>query len=550
MSGNEGLSVLVGLFFVLIYSWYRFHVPATNRSSTTAARYYMAAVAYTLWGASLYLLIVWGPDLLSTVLAGMDKDEVRANVEHFFAAFSGYGLSFPLVVALAVTVMLPRVGPLAAVDRRIRERLEAMAAIPYEARRLSDQLAGSDSAADDVAFSVPETVRARVRRVLLDQDFQPEDIAFDEGARLARLWTKVAVLYLHIDGWKRDRRYVSFCSSCPEGLEEIRSSYAELTPRVKRCLRFVRRISADGVDVAGEYEAEVERQALRLLRRLYDVISAGVLQCELRQDDRTQRLATMGFHFTRPLRPSPILMLHRLTTLLTGLFVVLLIGYSVSWAFADPARRPPYPRIFGLAVTVALTYITAVFWAVYPKEQRWALAMREHASGERPVLFYMIAAVLAVASNAPIAFAWAWVKTQLWPPRTGVISVTMEFVGALSWLLIGFATAFVTALLIDDTRESPFRHLGRWSEALVLALVTAGAAAVAIQIQISYGRPPSGGVLQGIVLAGIVGFVLGACVPTWFRVAPRTRVETTTAARPAPDVEPSPAAPRAVEMRG
>lgn len=52
-AGYSLAEVLIAALFVLYYSWDRFNVPTTNRSSTTAFRYFSGAALYS--GAGLVL---------------------------------------------------------------------------------------------------------------------------------------------------------------------------------------------------------------------------------------------------------------------------------------------------------------------------------------------------------------------------------------------------------------------------------------------------------------------------------------------------------------
>ena len=50
----------------------RFRLPATNRSSTTALRYYSAATTYCLTGLALYVLLVFSPEAWKELARGME----------------------------------------------------------------------------------------------------------------------------------------------------------------------------------------------------------------------------------------------------------------------------------------------------------------------------------------------------------------------------------------------------------------------------------------------------------------------------------------------
>src|ERR1044071_7016793 len=64
------VDVFLGAVFVLFYAGTRFNTPATNRSSTTAGRYFVGLSVYCLAGICSYVLLVAFPNILEFVLFG------------------------------------------------------------------------------------------------------------------------------------------------------------------------------------------------------------------------------------------------------------------------------------------------------------------------------------------------------------------------------------------------------------------------------------------------------------------------------------------------
>jgi hypothetical protein len=518
---NTVLAVLAGGLFVVVYAWHRFSNPSANRASTTAVRYYAAALSYCLWGVVLYALLVIGltlsPDIARSLSPALGTEFHKLIVE-----LRNQGLSYPLVVALLLTTLLPNIPVIAYADRRVREQLEHMAAIPYEVRRLSAELGRSDSLSG-VTFAVSRPGQERVRHRLLEHDFRREDIVFNGGSDLRTLWTKVAVLMLHLEDWRAERKFSGFCESCVEKPDEIAQTYEDLLPRVRRCLRALRAPASGSSEsetrgAVSEYRAEVERQVRQFLGRLYRFISAATLQCELTQEDRAQRLSRLGFHFSQSWRPSPLLLAHRLAALFTALFVVLLSSFTIMISL-DPDTRLGYPRAFGLSVMVPLTYVVAVFWAIFLKD-RWAHITRRR-EGTRPHLSYLLAGLLAAVSNVRIGLVWTSISGDS-PGGVGLVLFK-----SLIWVMLSATTAVVTALLIDDQPRSWARRWGgRWSEGAVQSAATAAMAFVVYLMLKSYNAAPRSPVEMVVLLAAIIGFIIGALIPTWYREAPRRREDT------------------------
>src|SRR5688572_3171017 len=127
---NATVDLFLGAVFVLFYAANRFNTPATNRSSTTAVRYYLSLFCYCVVGLVAYISFVKFPHLLAFLMQGND-----AVVEPWAKQ-----LSSPLLVALLLTVLLPKLPLLSDLDNWVRKQLQEIAEIPFEARRLGAQL--------------------------------------------------------------------------------------------------------------------------------------------------------------------------------------------------------------------------------------------------------------------------------------------------------------------------------------------------------------------------------------------------------------------------
>ena len=93
------VDLLLGAVFVLFYAGTRFNTPSTNRSSTTAGRYFVGLFLYCLVGICFYVTLVAFPNFLDFALFGqqMGGDAPTSSI------------SLPLFVALLLTVLLPKI---------------------------------------------------------------------------------------------------------------------------------------------------------------------------------------------------------------------------------------------------------------------------------------------------------------------------------------------------------------------------------------------------------------------------------------------------------
>jgi len=161
---NTMIDLTLGAVFVVFYAASRFNTPRTNRSSTTAGRYFAGLFCYVLVGLAFYATLAHFPHLLAFALQGNEAPSAPWAKE----------LSRPLLVALLLTVLLPKLPFLSELDNWIRKRLQDMAAIPYEVRRLSAQLRKGN-------LDVPEELQAEVRQKLENNGFSVKDINFEAG---------------------------------------------------------------------------------------------------------------------------------------------------------------------------------------------------------------------------------------------------------------------------------------------------------------------------------------------------------------------------------
>ena len=83
------IDLVLGGVFVLFYSGTRFNTPSTNRSSTTAARYFMGLFLYCLVSLSVYGLLVAFPHLLGFAQFGQQIGTDSSFSQDLASAFCG-----------------------------------------------------------------------------------------------------------------------------------------------------------------------------------------------------------------------------------------------------------------------------------------------------------------------------------------------------------------------------------------------------------------------------------------------------------------------------
>ncbi len=523
----SALVILAGSLLVLLNTWHRFSEPSANRSSTTAIRYYLAAAFYCLWGlffyATLIIVVDASPESARKALTDLLESTDLSSVSSV--------LPLPILVALLMTVLLPKVPSIASADGWVREQIEHMASIPYEVRRLAAELERSEAPGSSVTFTIPPAVQERVRQRLQTQEFASVHIRFEGGSDMAVMWTKASALVLAVADWRADPKLAIACETCATSIDEIVQLHEDLGPRVRRCLRALSGGHAEPGDpeasgIFSEYTGEVERQVKTLLGTIYRTVAAATLRCELTHQGRMARLAKLGFHFEEGLSTAPMTVGHRLGALYAGLVTGILV-LKIAMKYVKPAWWTGYPHTMALSVLVPLIYVIAVLWAIFLKRS-WGGTTRPR--GEpRPFLAYLLSGLLAAASNLPIALGLAF----LYHPPVDNGDVTDALKKSLVWMLLSLTSAATTAFLIDDQPRSLARRFaGRWSEGAVQGIVTAMIAFLVGRVLFETGLDTHLTLPQLVPVAGAIGFALGVFVPTWYRTpAPRQARRAAESAR-------------------
>lgn len=473
--------------------------------------------------ATLIIALAAAPEPVRAALLGLLKNVDLGSLSPI--------LPPEILVALLVTVLLPKVPVIAAADSWVREQIEYMASIPYEVRRLAAELERSDVPGSGVTFTIPPTVQERVR-----QQVQAHELpaGVPGGSNLTSMWTKVSALVGALADWRTDSRLASVCHTCAVSIDEIVQVHEDLVPRVRRCLRAGNAVpvAASGSGTSGaftDYVDEVERQVKTLLGKAYRTLAAATLRCELSHRGRMARLTKLGFRFEEALDSAPILVAHRLTALYAGLAVGF-FAVKLTLAHGKVGQGPGYPLTVALAVAVPLTYVVAVLWAIFLKRS-WGGVTRPRGEA-RPFDAYLLSGLLAAASNLPIALGLAVLSHHVHGSREA-LNVLDALAKSMVWLLLSFTTAATTAFLIDDQpRALPRQRGGRWSEGAVQGVVTAAIAFLVGNILIDAGLDTAVNLkLHHLVpIAGAIGFTIGVFVPTWYRTPARR--QTRQARRP------------------
>jgi hypothetical protein len=498
-----------------------------SRSTTTAASWYTAVSLYGAIALGVFAFLLLSPQALDRLVAS--APELADGIPPWARQ------SPPLLVALILTVLLPKIPILSSMDGWFRSKLQRMAAIPHEVRRLCAELRRAP-------FRITDECREELLEAMVAKGFEATDIRFGEGATPHYLWTKLALLMRELDGWEADARFTSYVVTYPNEFNALRLRYEALLPKAVRCFGLLRELAADpeprkkGVAVyayCDDFVHEVEAA----LKNVYEAVSNAVLLCQFTQRARVSQLIRLGFGLDP--EPPRRLTLNELLGLFTGMTVVYAFGF-VLLRHGQAGTPRIDPKLFVLALMIAAIYCVAVWCAIAPKA-RWRFARRSAENG-RPWGWYLLSGLMAAGIGALISFAVKLVMYQ------GHAIKAWELYWQTSpWAILTFATAYGLAFLADDEPGDGFARLFtperlRWLEGIALTAVMFIAGWLVHELLVGThetatalraGNPDM--LVQAVrplrdieLLTVVIGFAIGSLVPCWYRTAP------TEAPHPAP----------------
>ena len=137
------VEITLSAIVIVVFAVDRFKTPPSDpkdgvvpyrisRSTTTAASYYTAVSLYGAIALAVFTFLLLSPQALDRLVA--TAPEIGEGVPPWARQ------SPPLLVALILTVLLPKIPILSSMDEWFRTKLQRMAAIPHEVRRLSAEL--------------------------------------------------------------------------------------------------------------------------------------------------------------------------------------------------------------------------------------------------------------------------------------------------------------------------------------------------------------------------------------------------------------------------
>jgi len=531
--------LLLGLAFVLFTAAGRFNTPSTNRSSTTAFRYHMAQAAYLLIAALSYFLLVNAFPFMKQLI-NLPGDAGGSEGLGFLSS-----LDPALAVSLALSTLIERIPIINQLDAKLIKTMHYVAAIPFEVRQLMAKLSAQ----------VENLPVAWATDCVPEPDAQ--DLAvFDslpEGPYLLQQWQHCSMLLKTLKGWEQQRRFAGFfyefADPYRQAGEQAQAFFEGLEGRLET-INLLSRKSARAKDSqeALKYQIRLlQSDSKQLHDRLLELICRAVLQCYLRNGERSLALSQLGFNVDKG--DMDCRSTFTLNQAVTIAWVVLLLTFMFSTVMgivfptqtANGGEQQLMRQVL-LPTMISLNYVASTFFALYPKS-RFSAATRDE-NGQRPATIYLLSGIMSMATCLSISLLFLGLRTNF-----AGACMELGWPRSMAWQLMPLSNAIGLAYLCDNHYQARWsKRQIRWFECASHSLVMVGSFFIVSNLlaqmptpdaalaQLCGNMPRSDSgmrLLFGLSSTALIGAYLGYTIPTFFRDALRRRQEGQPA-KPAP----------------
>ena len=487
-------SHVIALLLVGYYAFNRFDTPRGARSQTSWFQYWGSCVSYVLSCLGLLLVLTWAfernPRLFEMLATGAAAPLPDLK-----------GVDTPLVAALVMTTLLPAFPGLRDVDARILRAFHKLGAIPFGAVRWAQQMREatfriSDPLMSDILAFIDNTAALPER---LRAELQPDP----QADRLRFKFTRNLALYVTISTMRGRAR---FANDYPEEVEAFDKRLAGFFAHAVGFFALAAQLARQPAESGAETLRDASDRFHTLILQTYEdlrLMLARILLYSCRgEHEVANRLREIGFAMRSP---KPV----RIPANLLALDLLGVVAIFVSAALLRPGARPEVALWIGM--TVAVNHCVAALFAVVPK-QVWGFADIRYA-GERPVLAYLVSAVLTFTTVLPIGYALHLLRGAVLggPPQ-------LPFSQQCAWLALPTLMALSLAFACDDgvRRETEPAWLA-WAEAAVIGGVIAGTGFLVVQWLAQHGAHRGGSVMIPITIGAAMGALFGGTIPRWYR---------------------------------
>ncbi|RDH80703.1 MAG: hypothetical protein DIZ80_16890 [endosymbiont of Galathealinum brachiosum] len=534
----DGLILLLGALVVLLSAMYRFNNPhilqtqSTSdnlnwkdklsqilsfnpgkhnlllrppRANTTAFRFRLYQFLYALLAMLIYLLVLLQPGISSQF-----QQIILWFVQEGLPDITNAG---PLVIAAFVILILPNVPPFRWADIGIRSILYERALIPAQQLREINRLKRAP-------YNPQADLVEKVRNRAVEDNFHAVDVVYNsEFATTQSLWCKCLLLIENINYWEADDHYKTAFAVLKEpdserrSVDVVKEIQQNLVADARVCLDKLRLNSGEKSEELTKRESEFRDNCRDLLRKIYSLLAGISLHSHYSDADRVKQFGKLGFKLEAegisPL-PNPNDML--ILTIILCSFIVFPLAYKLGIVKAI--------MIGCIMFSAVLTPIVLARFC--PRICDFSL--KQYGPN---VVYPLLSGLIA----AFIAFMTFYIGGLFLEP-TGFC----EYTGVERYTKCSYPWSFLhsgIAILLSirlTTGEYPvitklkgwqrYRQWGDLKDAVICAISLMLIAAFIVIPLLEPLRPDpiEGATFWAIVTRmGIVTFILGFIVPTWYR---------------------------------
>ncbi|MBV9358788.1 MAG: hypothetical protein JO023_25050 [Chloroflexi bacterium] len=356
--------------------------------------------------------------------------------------------------------------------------------------RIGDPLLSDVLAFIDNTAALPERLRA---------ELQPDP----QADRLRFKFTRNLALYVAISTTRGRAR---FADDYPEEMEafdkRLAGFFAHAVGFFALAAQLARQPAESGAETLRDASDRFHTLVLQTYEDLRLTLARILLYSCRGEHEVANRLREIGFAIRAP---KPV----RIPANLLALDLLGVVAIFVSAALLPTGARLEVALWIG--VTVAVNHCVAALFAVVPK-QVWGFADIRRA-GERPVLAYLVSAVLTLTTVLPIGYALYLLRGAVLgePPR-------LAFSLQCAWLALPVLMALSLAFACDDAacRDREPAWLA-WAAAAAIGGVIAGAGFLVVQWLEQHGAHSRGPVMIPITIGAAMGALFGGTIPRWYR---------------------------------
>lgn len=444
------IDYVIGAVFVFIYAIDRISNPKMNMDTTTLERYWTMLLLYALCSITIYLIAAStlqyaDIDHLKDFLPGLEFDSK---------------LSPPLVVALLMTILLPKISGLVKIDEAVRTELRRRASMSSIASNLSHILESSP-------LQLSEAHRQEIIDLLAEQEIEEQDVIFDYDGSAQYLWTRITILLRSMRSWETDASYRGFIEKYHDEWDGLIERSELNEAKAIRCFRLQYVAGKDEklVSALKDCRRHYTGQLSALLTQLCDFMGKAIAQCRHSPKARRDALVDIGINA----RINVGYTIHQITmvfimafvvTLLLPRFIDLISSFltnSGDQAIAVPDNDGPHlikPYMFKIAVGYACAGLIAL--QMHFRQLRTEVPDKNRLWGN-----YLIAAFIAVGLSIFVGFLIDAFSLVLGIGNaTSIVDIPRHFI-AVSWIyqIRVLVLCFLLCYLLDSpVKRSPRIH--------------------------------------------------------------------------------------------